>query len=190
MAAPATEEATEEKCREDGKGEENEAGIDLARKARVLLDAQADPQRLQLPQRPYSQRMNAMAAMAQDGAAMCEFYAWFEAAQGKERITELTIDERLTAERAGPLKPGDVADLCASFQAAIVDVILHDEIRHVAIGNHWFHWLCARDQIDADAFYAQAAVKHGAPRLKPPFNIEARRRAGFSEQELQALPAQ
>ena len=39
-------------------------------------------------------------AMAQDGAAMCEFYAWFEAAQGKERITELTIDEKLSAARA------------------------------------------------------------------------------------------
>ncbi len=40
------------------------------------------------------------AAMAQDGAACCEFYAWFEAAQGRERITELTIDEKLSAARA------------------------------------------------------------------------------------------
>ena len=40
------------------------------------------------------------AAMAQDGAACCEFYAWFEAAQGRERITELTIDEKLGAARA------------------------------------------------------------------------------------------
>jgi len=39
-------------------------------------------------------------AMAQDGAAMCEFYAWFEAALGKERITELTVDEKLSAARA------------------------------------------------------------------------------------------
>ena len=46
------------------------------------------------------------AAMEQDGAAMCNFYAWFEAAQGKERMTELTIDERLTAERAK--RPGFV----------------------------------------------------------------------------------
>ena len=38
-------------------------------------------------------------AMAQDGAAMCAFYAWFEGALGRERITELTIDEKLTAER-------------------------------------------------------------------------------------------
>ena len=46
------------------------------------------------------------AAMAQDGAAMCEFYAWFEAAQGRERITELTIDEKLSAARAK--RPGFV----------------------------------------------------------------------------------
>ncbi len=45
-------------------------------------------------------------AMAQDGAAMCEFYAWFESALGKERITELTIDEMLSAARAK--RPGFV----------------------------------------------------------------------------------
>lgn len=41
------------------------------------------------------------AAMAEDGAAMCEFYAWFEAALARgESITELNVDERLSAERA------------------------------------------------------------------------------------------
>lgn len=45
--------------------------------------------------------------MAQDGAAMCEFYAWFEAAQARgERITELTVDEHLSAARAR--RPGFV----------------------------------------------------------------------------------
>ena len=39
-------------------------------------------------------------AMAEDGAAMCEFYAGFEAALARgERLTELTVDERLTAAR-------------------------------------------------------------------------------------------
>ncbi|WP_341677904.1 aminopeptidase P family protein [Niveibacterium sp. SC-1] len=46
-------------------------------------------------------------AMERDGAAMCAFYAWFEAALGHERITELTIDERLSAERAR--QPGFVS---------------------------------------------------------------------------------
>nr|WP_314573412.1 aminopeptidase P family protein [uncultured Pseudomonas sp.] len=39
-------------------------------------------------------------AMEQDGAALCEFFAWLEAAWAGERITELTIDEQLTAARA------------------------------------------------------------------------------------------
>ena len=46
-------------------------------------------------------------AMAQDGAAMCYFYAAFEAALAAgERISELMIDERLSAERAK--RPGFV----------------------------------------------------------------------------------
>jgi Xaa-Pro aminopeptidase len=45
--------------------------------------------------------------MAQDGAAMCEFYAWFEAAQARgERLTELSVDEQLSAARAK--RPGFV----------------------------------------------------------------------------------
>ena len=40
-------------------------------------------------------------AMAEDGAAMCRFYAWFEAALARgDRLTELTVDERLSGERA------------------------------------------------------------------------------------------
>ena len=38
-------------------------------------------------------------AMEQDGAALCEFFAWLDSAWGRERITELTIDEHLTAAR-------------------------------------------------------------------------------------------
>lgn len=38
--------------------------------------------------------------MEQDGAALCEFFAWFESALGRERITELTVDEQITAARA------------------------------------------------------------------------------------------
>jgi Xaa-Pro aminopeptidase len=37
---------------------------------------------------------------------MCEFYAWFEQALGRERITELTIDAKLSAARAK--RPGFV----------------------------------------------------------------------------------
>ncbi|MPQ65640.1 MULTISPECIES: aminopeptidase P family protein [unclassified Pseudomonas] len=46
-------------------------------------------------------------AMEQDGAALCEFFAWLETALGRERVTELTIDERLSAARAR--RPGYVS---------------------------------------------------------------------------------
>lgn len=45
--------------------------------------------------------------MEQDGAALCEFFAWFEASLGNEKITELTIDEQLSAARAR--RPGFVS---------------------------------------------------------------------------------
>ncbi|MDR7307814.1 ferritin-like domain-containing protein [Rhodoferax saidenbachensis] len=72
---------------------------------------------------------------------------------------------------------------------AILDVILEEEVGHVAIGNQWYHWLCKKNALEPGAFYAQAAIKHAAPRPKPPFNLEARKRAGFSDAEMQAMTA-
>lgn len=46
-------------------------------------------------------------AMEQDGAALCEFFAWLEGALGREPVTELTIDEQLSAARAR--RPGFVS---------------------------------------------------------------------------------
>lgn len=78
----------------------------------------------------------------------------------------------------------------AALQAVdILDIILFEEVGHVAIGNHWYHWLCQRNGLDPIAFHAQASAQSGGPSLKPPFNLEARKRAGFSQQELDALPA-
>ena len=69
----------------------------------------------------------------------------------------------------------------------ILGVILRDEVGHVAIGNHWYRWLCARDGHDPVALYAELAVRYGAPRLRPPFNLAARLAAGFTEAEIALL---
>jgi len=71
----------------------------------------------------------------------------------------------------------------------ILDIILRDEVGHVAVGNHWYRWLCERDGLDPVAHYGSLARQYDAPRLHPPFNDEARRRAGFSEDELALLRA-
>jgi len=69
----------------------------------------------------------------------------------------------------------------------ILDIILRDEVGHVAIGNYWFNWLCDQKGLDPMKHYALLANEHNAPKLRPPFNLEARQRAGFSQQELRAL---
>lgn len=54
-------------------------------------------------------------AMEQDGAALCEFFAWFEGAQRDGSVTEITVDERLSAERAR--RPGFVSLSFATIAA-------------------------------------------------------------------------
>lgn len=71
--------------------------------------------------------------------------------------------------------------------AAILDIILRDEIGHVAIGNRWFAWLCEQRGLEPINTYAALAEQYTAPTMRGPFNIEARLAAGFSEPELAAL---
>jgi len=70
---------------------------------------------------------------------------------------------------------------------AILDVILRDEIGHVAIGNRWYRFACERCGLDPVAIYPGLVERYAAPRLRPPFNYEARRAAGFSEEEIAYL---
>lgn len=52
-------------------------------------------------------------AMEQDGAALCEFFAWLDSASGKEPVSELTIDEKLTQARER--RPGYVSPSFATI---------------------------------------------------------------------------
>ena len=81
-----------------------------------------------------------------------------------------------------------VASVAALQAVNILDTILREEVGHVAIGNHWYHWLCARDGLDSAHFHTQAGRLYGGPSLKPPFNLAARKQAGFTQEELDALP--
>lgn len=58
-----------------------------------------NPSQLLKSRKNSAEAENVRRTMERDGAALCEFFAWFEAAQGRERITEMTIDEQITAAR-------------------------------------------------------------------------------------------
>jgi uncharacterized ferritin-like protein (DUF455 family) len=126
-------------------------------------------------------------------------YGDFDAHDGLWRMTEHTQHDiiarmalvpRTLEARGLDATPPIQAKLKRAGDAravAILDIILRDEIGHVAIGNRWYRWLCERDQLDPLLHYQVLAKRHGAPRLKPPFNRSARLAAGFSEAELAAL---
>ena len=83
--------------------------------------------------------------------------------------------------RAKVAQAGDMAF------ALILDRILQDEIGHVEIGNRWYRYLCEQRSLEPLATYAALALQYQAPVLKGPFNIQARRLAGFTETELQGF---
>lgn len=88
---------------------------------------------------------------------------------------------------ATPLIQSKLAKAGDARAVEILDIILRDEVGHVAIGNHWYRWLCEREGLDPIVHYETLTERHGAPRLKPPFNLGARRRAGFTQAELDRL---
>lgn len=70
---------------------------------------------------------------------------------------------------------------------AVLEIILRDEIGHVAIGDRWFRQQCAARGLEPEATYLQLIDDFRAPRPQPPLHIEARRAAGFSAAELERL---
>ncbi len=105
-------------------------------------------------------------------------------------IARLALVPRTLEARGLDASPPIKAKLVAAGDHAagdILDIILRDEIGHVAVGNHWYGVLCRERGLDPIATYADLASAHGAPRLRGPFNLQARRAAGFSEAELGLL---
>lgn len=88
---------------------------------------------------------------------------------------------------ASPPLRAKLAQVGDTDGAAILDIILRDEIGHVAIGNRWYRWLCAERGLEPVLTYAGLARDYQAPALRGPFNLEARRAAGFDETELEVL---
>lgn len=71
--------------------------------------------------------------------------------------------------------------------AAILELILREEVAHVAAGSRWFHWCCARAGVDPGDTFARLLRAHAGNALRGPFNFDARLAAGFSADELELI---
>jgi uncharacterized ferritin-like protein (DUF455 family) len=71
--------------------------------------------------------------------------------------------------------------------ARILERILDDEIRHVAVGaKHFVAW-CENRAIAADSVWVSLVRQHFIGAIKPPFNDSARLAAGLSRRAYEAL---
>jgi uncharacterized ferritin-like protein (DUF455 family) len=72
--------------------------------------------------------------------------------------------------------------------AAILEVILADEVAHVEAGSRWFRYFCDQRGLNSDQVFADLLEEYGlAGKRSGPMHREARLRAGFSENELEFL---
>ncbi len=71
--------------------------------------------------------------------------------------------------------------------ASVLDIILRDEVGHVAIGNRWFDHLCLQRALDPTETFLTLCREHGIKTPQPPFNTAARVAAGFSPEELEVF---
>ncbi len=69
----------------------------------------------------------------------------------------------------------------------ILQIILHDEIGHVAIGSRWFSYCCQERNLNPQTTFQSLIIQHFNGRVKTPFNVEARLAAGFTQQDLTIL---
>ena len=63
--------------------------------------------------------------------------------------------------------------------AAVLRVVLEEEIRHVGIGRHWFEFLCAQEGRPPVETFQTLVRRHFKGQVKAPFNLESRTAAGF-----------
>ena len=102
----------------------------------------------------------------------------------------MALVPRVLEARGLDVTPGMIERLRKAGDAAtvaILEVILREEVAHVAAGSRWFAWCCARDGADAKTLFRELLAEHLRGGVRGPFNTEARLRAGFTAEELAHL---
>jgi len=69
----------------------------------------------------------------------------------------------------------------------ILEIILKEEIGHVKVGTDWFNYLCEQRQLDPLVVFKDLLDNYFAGELRGPFHTEARKQAGFTDQEMALL---
>ncbi len=105
-------------------------------------------------------------------------------------LTRMALVPRVLEARGLDVTPGMIKRLESVGDmetVAILKVILEEEVRHVEIGSRWFRYCCDLRKLNPDTVFCELLEEHYAGAIKPPLNLDARRRSSFSDRELDYL---
>jgi uncharacterized ferritin-like protein (DUF455 family) len=103
-------------------------------------------------------------------------------ATGDSLVARIAVVPLVLEARGLDVSPGLISRLEAHGDlksAAVIAVIYRDEQQHVAFGAKWFRFLCDRHKLVPEPTFHQLVRRHFRGPIKPPFNDEARAKAGL-----------
>ena len=105
-------------------------------------------------------------------------------------LERMALVPRVLEARGLDVTPGMIARFRSARDDAtadILEIILREEVAHVAAGSRWFAWCCKEANLDPATTFESLIARHLRGALRGPFNTEARLRAGFTAAELAEL---
>jgi uncharacterized ferritin-like protein (DUF455 family) len=105
-------------------------------------------------------------------------------------LARMALVPRVLEARGLDVTPGIITRLRGLGDAesiAVLELILAEEVRHVAIGSQWYAWCCEREGCEPRATFLALLRGQAKGSLRGPFNRQARLAAGFDEDELAGL---
>lgn len=107
-------------------------------------------------------------------------------------LVRMALVPRVLEARGLDVTPGMIERLRQvgdSATIAVLETILEEEVRHVAIGSQWFNYCCELEDKEPAATFLQLLETRYPGSVRGPFNIAARLAAGFTQAEMDALLA-
>jgi Uncharacterized protein conserved in bacteria len=108
-------------------------------------------------------------------------------------LARMALVPRVLEARGLDVTPGMIERLRAlgdDHTVQALEVILREEVTHVAAGSRWYHWYCRQRGVEPRQRFRELLREYAGGYLRGPFNLEARLLAGFDEDELLALQQQ
>ncbi len=105
-------------------------------------------------------------------------------------LARMALVPRVLEARGLDVTPGMIEKLrTLDDQAtiAILEVILREEVAHVAAGSRWFVWCCEQQDLAPWPTFAKLVRENARGAVRGPFNLTARRAAGFADAEMAML---